>query len=417
MQDDSLTSSHPISVPVEHPEDTFQIFDSISYSKGASVIRMMTHFLENETFKKGVTSYLKKYMYSNAKQDDLWEELSTASHDDNTLPTDLTVKEIMDTWTLQMGLPVINVDWDNNTGRVELEQERFLLFQDEYDSKKEPDYKWWVPITYTTMKNPDFDTTKNNVWCKPEEPIVSFEIDDGQYPGNALIVNLQQTGFYRVNYNPKNWDMISEILKNNHESIHVMNRAQILDDAMNLARSTQLEYDIALKQTEYLTNEKEYVPWSSAISGFSYLDEMLGRDQIYGEFASYFIELLTPIYDYLGFTPKSDDSFTEALLRTDVVRYLCIWLHQDECVENSIQLFDEWMATNINEIDSSEKRSVYCTAISFGEEAEWNFLWDRMIQTQNSEEKSTIISSLGCSNQFWQLQVTVCLKSFAFFSN
>ena len=62
MQDDSLTSSHPISVPVEHPEDTFQIFDSISYSKGASVIRMMTQFLENETFKKGITSYLNKYM-------------------------------------------------------------------------------------------------------------------------------------------------------------------------------------------------------------------------------------------------------------------------------------------------------------------------------------------------------------------
>jgi len=406
MQDDSLTSSHPISVPVEHPEDTFQIFDSISYSKGASVIRMMTQFLENETFKKGITSYLNKYMYSNAKQDDLWEELTNAAHEDHTLPEEIAVKDIMDTWTLQMGYPVINVEWDNNTGKVDLDQERFLLFQEEDDSKKEPEYKWWVPITYTTTRHSNFENTTNAIWSTPESPVVSFEIDDAQYPGNALIVNIQQTGFYRVNYNPENWNMISKVLIDNHTSIHVMNRAQVLDDAMNLARSNRLEYDSALKQTEYLRNEKEYVPWTSAISGFSYLDEMLGRDQIYGEFASYFIELLTPIYDYLGFTPKSGDTFTEALLRTNVIWYLCK-LHQDECVENSLQQFDDWMTSNNNEIDSTEKRSVYCTAISFGEEAEWNFLWNIMIETVNTEEYSTILNALGCSSQIWQLQVHV----------
>ena len=97
---------------------------------------------------------------------------------------------------------------------------------------------------------------------------------------------------------------------------------------------------------------------------------MLGRDQIYGEFAAYFIELLTPIYNDLGFDPKEDDRFTDALLRTGVVSYLCK-LHQQECVQNSVELFDLWMETNVYEIDSSEKSTIYCTAISYGEDKEW----------------------------------------------
>jgi aminopeptidase N len=65
---DSLQSSHPISVPVNHPDEINEIFDSISYGKGASVIRMMANFLGLETFNGGITNYLNMHKYGNAKQ-------------------------------------------------------------------------------------------------------------------------------------------------------------------------------------------------------------------------------------------------------------------------------------------------------------------------------------------------------------
>ena len=65
---DSLQSSHPISVPVNHPDEINEIFDSISYGKGASVIRMMANFLGLETFNGGITNYLNLHKYGNAKQ-------------------------------------------------------------------------------------------------------------------------------------------------------------------------------------------------------------------------------------------------------------------------------------------------------------------------------------------------------------
>ena len=106
---DSLTTSHPISVPVNSPKEINDLFDPfISYNKGGSVIRMMANFLKVETFNKGITNYLRAKAYTNANQDDLWEFLTSAGQEDGTL-LELTVKEIMDTWTLQMGYPVVTV--------------------------------------------------------------------------------------------------------------------------------------------------------------------------------------------------------------------------------------------------------------------------------------------------------------------
>ena len=57
---DSLPSSHPISVPVTVPSQIKEIFDTISYSKGSSVVRMMANFLQVDTFNKGnISNYLR----------------------------------------------------------------------------------------------------------------------------------------------------------------------------------------------------------------------------------------------------------------------------------------------------------------------------------------------------------------------
>ena len=60
--------------------------------------------------------------YKAAEQDDLWHYLTSQAHVDKTLPEDVTVKQIMDTWTLQMGFPVVTVTRDYKAKTAMLEQ-------------------------------------------------------------------------------------------------------------------------------------------------------------------------------------------------------------------------------------------------------------------------------------------------------
>lgn len=98
---DALKSSHPIEVPIQNPGDVFEIFDAISYNKGASIIRMLVDYIGDEKFRKGMYEYLKKFQYKNAATNDLWNALEEASGK--------PVKEVMSTWTKQMGYPLITV--------------------------------------------------------------------------------------------------------------------------------------------------------------------------------------------------------------------------------------------------------------------------------------------------------------------
>ncbi len=68
MEIDGDISSHPISFPVSKPSDIRRIFDPISYSKGASIIRMMNGFLGEKAFKGALQAYLNKFQYDNAVQ-------------------------------------------------------------------------------------------------------------------------------------------------------------------------------------------------------------------------------------------------------------------------------------------------------------------------------------------------------------
>lgn len=55
---DSLASSHKISIEVHDPDSINEIFDRISYGKGAAIIRMMEHFLTTQVFRDGLHTYL-----------------------------------------------------------------------------------------------------------------------------------------------------------------------------------------------------------------------------------------------------------------------------------------------------------------------------------------------------------------------
>jgi aminopeptidase N len=111
---------------------------------------------------------LKKYAYKTAKQDDLWYELTIQAHRDDTLEKNLTVKQIMDTWTLQKGFPVVNVQRLNDSNLFKLSQKWFLL-DSTVPSSNINKPKWFVPFSYTTSKQNNFTFESEVIWLKPNQ--------------------------------------------------------------------------------------------------------------------------------------------------------------------------------------------------------------------------------------------------------
>jgi aminopeptidase N len=79
---DSLESSHPVEVTVHHASEVNEIFDSISYAKGASLIRMLNAAIGDEAFRTGLQAYLRKFSFQNTVSRDLWDALSESSGTD-----------------------------------------------------------------------------------------------------------------------------------------------------------------------------------------------------------------------------------------------------------------------------------------------------------------------------------------------
>ncbi|CAH0778351.1 unnamed protein product [Bemisia tabaci] len=401
---DSLQSSHPVYTPVSHPDEISEIFDRISYGKGACLIRMMDHFLTTPVFKKGLNHYLLEKSYQNANQNDLWHSLTLFAHQDGILEKSETVKQIMDTWTLQTGYPLVTVIRNYEDGSATVTQKRFYLYPENIQ-RGDRIGGWWIPITYTTAGLLDFESTRPDLWLKAEHGKVLASVNATAQ--EWVLFNVQQTGIYRVNYDPENWRLLIDYLQNpkTYTLIAPINRAQLVNDAMNLARSGLLDYSIALNVTTYLEHELDYSPWKAAFSSFDFLDIMLAKSGHYYEYKEYLWHLMSGLYDSVGFTDPHGDELLTVYKRNEVLHHACNIGHKD-CIDNAITLFQSWKrlgSQQMNPISANLRGVVYCNAIKVGGESDWQFLWEKYLKSNVGSEKDLILAALGCSREPWIL--------------
>lgn len=364
---------------------------------------MMSHFLTSDVFRKGLTTYLKKMSYESAEQDDLWNLLTIEARRYGIFDKAASVKEIMDTWTLQTGFPVITITRNINSNKLIVQQDRFAYKK---LNPNETENLWWIPLTYTTNKELDFVNTRPTAWLKRNKTV---EIEDPKLVSvEWYIFNIQQTGYYRVQYDETNWKSIISHLRDpkRFQQIAPSNRAQLIDDALNLARAGLLSYQTAFDLTLYLEHETEYVPWKSAITAFNVIDSMFIKDGDYHLIKKYLLRLLDMVYRQVGFDDSDDTNMLTTYKRIDILTTAC-HLGYSDCVQKCNQLFHNWMVDpnpDINNPISPNLRNlVYCTAIKHGTEIEWDFALERFGKTKVSSEKEVILTALGCSRETWIL--------------
>lgn len=82
-----------------------------------------------------------------------------------------------------------------------------------------------------------------------------------------------------MNYEEENWRALINQLYRDCSVIHVLNRAQIIDDLFNLAKVNEVNYTLVFSAIQYITKEVDVVPWYSLKKGLEYLLNRMWRSQ------------------------------------------------------------------------------------------------------------------------------------------
>ena len=230
---DALDSSHPIEQEVKNPDEIGQLFDAISYSKGASLIRMLENYIGEEKFKKGIQQYIVKHQYKNTITNDLWDALSKSSNKD--------IKTLMEQWTTKSGFPLILVSEEND--KIKISQEKFS-----YNPENNDQSEWIVPIKYNSLINNT--KSKQTHLLETKEDFIQNK--------NITIMNTDSSGFYKTSYSNKLFSKISNLLTDNINNFSNEERLGLISDYYTLLKSSKIDPSKYLDLIKTLNKERPY---------------------------------------------------------------------------------------------------------------------------------------------------------------
>jgi aminopeptidase N len=366
----------------------------------------MIYTVLNETiFFRGISNYLAHFKYNNAVQDELWAFLTNVTH-----PSKLggyTIKQIMDTWTLQEGYPVLIVTRNYHNNTLTLKQKRFLLDPNglnqtsNYINPFKPlEFRWYIPYDY--MINSKLSAFQ---WLSPNE---TDELINIQSSNDWILFNINEFGFYRVNYDNRNWNLIIKGLKQNSSQFPLVSRAQLIDDSFSLARSGDLNVTIPLDLSTYLCQELNYIPFSSFSTNIQYPTIMFGQNESsieYQQIQNYIRKLEEPAYKFLGWSisPTSSD-YLSRQLRSLVISDLCSNGHE-ACITEAILQYHQWRKDpKTYPINPDFRTTVYCQGIKNGTVEDYLFIQNQYKQTNDQVEKNRYGFALTCTRNFTLLE-------------
>ncbi|KAJ8958114.1 hypothetical protein NQ318_006043 [Aromia moschata] len=377
---DSLKNSHPIEVPVGNPSEIDEIFDDISYNKGASVIRMLHHYIGDADFRQGMHLYLTRHQYKNTFTEDLWAALEEASKK--------PVGAVMSTWTKQMGFPVVKVtskpSGDGKGVTLTLSQSKFTAD----GSKPSGDYLWMIPISISTSKDPKKEVVSTVLKTSSADVIIP-DVE----PSGWVKINPGTIGFYRTQYPPEMLEKLVPAIRN--KTLPPLDRLGLLDDLFAIVKAGHTSTVEVLKVLKAFENETDYNVWSSIVNILARLGQLLGHTDCEKEFQAYQKQLLRNVYKRLGWNQKDGETHLDTLLRGLVVGRMA-WLNDEDTIGEARERFRAHVKSE-KTLPADLRSACYKTVLRAGGKEEYDTLLQLYRSTDLHEEKDRISRSLGAA--------------------
>ena len=375
---DGLKNSHPIEQPVTNPAEVNQLFDAISYSKGASIIRMLEQFLGAEAFQRGLQGYISAHQYSNARTEDLWSALESASGE--------PVTSIMDTWTKQMGYPVLQVETTGPPDHRELvlSQERFVYDRLLEYHGPEPEV-WRVPIRVTHGGR-----EPSTLLMDGREVRLPLEGLAGAGDPQWFKINPLQTGFFRVNYQSEDWERLVPAIRS--QELPAADRLGIQNDAYSLSRSGILPVTQFLSLAQAYSNETDASVWGDLSSNLRDIEILLTAQPEFERYQVFARTIFKAAADRIGWEAQAGGGHLDALLRSIVLSQVGSYGDQ-EVLDQARERFQEHVRDRAG-VRPDIRGIVFSLTAQAGDRTIYDQLWKLEKEADLQEEKIRLLMAL-----------------------
>jgi puromycin-sensitive aminopeptidase len=282
---DALESTRSIEYPVDSPDDAAGMFDILTYTKGAAVLRMLEQYLGAERFRDGIRKYLADHRFGNTETHDLWDAIEAATGE--------PVRRIMDGWIWQGGYPLVSAELDG--GEIVLSQRRFLLSGKDGEGGEDA---WDIPLLVRSGGR--------------TEPLL-VEADGARFPAPSegpVVVNAGAHSFVRVRYGEELLGRVTASL----DELSADERTQLVDDAWAAVlggRSSAAEF---CRFAGAFEGETELTVWSSLLQGMGWFDRLLDAGSR-EHYRAWVRGLVTPTLERIGWDPREGEADLTRSLR------------------------------------------------------------------------------------------------------
>ncbi|KAJ9401049.1 hypothetical protein DTO282F9_1997 [Paecilomyces variotii] len=386
---DSLRSSHPIEVPVKRADEINQIFDAISYSKGSSVLRMISKYMGEDVFIQGVRDYIKKHAYGNTQTGDLWAALAKASGK--------PVESVMDIWTKNVGFPVVTVSENPTKSTINVKQNRFLRTGDVRPEEDKTIYPVFLGLRTK-------DGVDESITLSEREG--EFKVPDLDF----FKLNADHTSIYRTSYTPERLEKLGKAAKDGR--LTVEDRAGMIADSGALAASGYQKTSGLLSLLKGFDTESEYVVWNEMLTRIGTLRAAwLFEDQrVKDALKAFQRSLVSEKAHQVGWQFSPDDD--HILQQLKALTFGSAGMSDDPVVVNAAKdMFKRFAEGDRSAIHPNIRGSVFSIVLKNGGEKEYDVILDRFRNAPTSDEKNTALRTLGAAEDPALIKRTLDLAS------
>ncbi|MDE3146903.1 MAG: M1 family metallopeptidase, partial [Acidobacteriota bacterium] len=356
LQVDGLHSTRPIEYEVVSPEDTRGMFDVLTYQKGGSVLRMLEQYLGDTTFRDGIRQYLRTHAYANTVTTDLWDALEAASGQ--------PVREMMNTWILQGGHPLVTL------ANGELTQQPFAYGP--LTGESAIGQSWLVPVMTRSL-----DAAEVTRHLVKTEPVAVSE-------NPPVVVNAGGSGVYRTRYGSTELASISARLGDLDE----LERATLVADTWAATLAGHTEWPDFVSLLKGLGVREEPNLWTIGALGFDLASRVLtgsARETL----ASQAREIFTPLFDHYGFDPVEGESELAPQVRATALSVLGTLGGREDVRTEAVRRFEA------NDLHGDTARAVLRVVARQDRPGDYATFLERYAAAGTPQEEVRYLYSLG----------------------